>query len=207
MTQFYVYIHIRPDGSPFYVGKGSGRRAWKFQGRSERHTRTVAKYGAENIIVWTMNCASESEAITQEITLIRSLREGNIDLANICDGGEGIAGMKHSDEARAKISAAGRLRTWTDERKAKFSASQIGNTYGAGHVVSEKNKKLVSDKFKGKPKSESHKAALSAVQIGKVISAETRARISIAKLGKLKSPETKDRMSAAQKARFAGIKK
>ena len=24
---FYLYLHCRPDGAPFYVGKGRGRRA------------------------------------------------------------------------------------------------------------------------------------------------------------------------------------
>jgi hypothetical protein len=26
--EFYVYLHVAPDGTPFYVGKGRARRAW-----------------------------------------------------------------------------------------------------------------------------------------------------------------------------------
>ena len=41
-SAFYVYMHCRPDGSVFYVGKGCGKRARDFASRSQKHHEIVA---------------------------------------------------------------------------------------------------------------------------------------------------------------------
>ena len=47
--RFYVYVHEfasgRNEGRPFYVGKGSGRRAWSISTRSKYWHSVAVKYG------------------------------------------------------------------------------------------------------------------------------------------------------------------
>ena len=43
----YVYLHTKPNGEIFYVGKGNGYRAYDKNHRSEYWKRVVNKYGYE----------------------------------------------------------------------------------------------------------------------------------------------------------------
>lgn len=61
-------------------------------------------------------------------------------------------GWRHTPEARAKISAAGRGRIFSAERRAKMGASKVGNKYGAGRHVSEEMRRRLSDAQKGRPR-------------------------------------------------------
>jgi hypothetical protein len=95
---FYAYTHSRPDGSVFYVGKGTGRRAWNFtHGRNPHHRSIIKKHGAENIIVTIHPCADEAAAFELEMKLIAE----HTSLANMTDGGEGASGRPISDKVRA----------------------------------------------------------------------------------------------------------
>lgn len=127
--QFYVYIHSKPDGTPFYVGKGHGKRAHRFSVRNPHHKNIVSKYGKHNIIVGKLECATEDAAFEAEKKLISFLRSIGIELVNRTVGGEGSAGLVLSAEARAQISASltGRKGApHTAESKAKISAANTG---------------------------------------------------------------------------------
>ena len=46
---YVTYAHIKPNGSMFYIGKGSMRRAHSAVGRNVIWERTVKKYGGFSV--------------------------------------------------------------------------------------------------------------------------------------------------------------
>lgn len=113
MDKYYVYLHRKPDGTVFYVGKGQGKRAINFARRSAWHKSTVAKYGRHNISVeFLYTELSDDEAKWLEIATIAHLRELGEPLINLTDGGDGVSGVKkpHTPESRRKISLANKGR-------------------------------------------------------------------------------------------------
>lgn len=96
--EFYTYLHCRPDGIPFYVGKGVLKRAREFSPsrRTVHHKNIVNKYGRDQIRVCLFRCADEEDAFLTERTLIKELREQGFPLINRTEGGEGRYGVKAS---------------------------------------------------------------------------------------------------------------
>jgi len=132
--EFYTYLHCRPDGTPFYVGKGFGKRSHRFsQGRTAHYKNVIAKYGKENIGVFVFPCESEKQALEDEVATIAQLRREGYALVNLTNGGEGASGRTQSASTREKVSAArkgkpnGRLgKTLSAETRAKQSAARMG---------------------------------------------------------------------------------
>ncbi len=140
---FYAYIHARPDGTPFYVGKGIRERAVELtSNRNKYHNNIVAKHGAENILVGKMDCSSEEIAFELEKGLIKCLRRAGVKLANMTDGGEGCSGLIYSEQSRAKMSASQKLRIRTPEEIARMSASLKGRIFSEEHKEALRGRKL-----------------------------------------------------------------
>ena len=97
--KYFVYVHCKPDGIPFYVGKGNQERIKYVVRDNQHHINVVAKYGLPNIQVITYQCATEKEALNLEVQIIRILRhEMGYVLANMTDGGEGSSGFVQTEE-------------------------------------------------------------------------------------------------------------
>ncbi len=180
MKTFYVYQYIRAvngkhglAGSPYYVGKGSGRRAW-----SRRHfSKPPSDPKQIEIVCDGMN---EMDALQLEMFLIHL--HGRIDretgcLWNRTDGGEltpafrgntsGMKGKKHSPESRATMAAA-KLGRKTGPHSAEWSANiAAGNR---GKKRSAEYCARMSAALKGKPKqprSAEHCEAIRQAKLGR----------------------------------------
>ena len=138
MILSYAYIHCKPDGTPFYVGKGVRARYKNFTYRNQYHKRVVAKYGQENILITKMDCSDNKIALELEIGLIKCLKRMGFSLANLTDGGEGTVGWKCPDHVKQAVAEANKKRIWSEEQKRK-----IGN-FGRGKIRPEHSQKMKS---------------------------------------------------------------
>jgi len=154
MTTAFAYVHCKPDGTPFYVGKGALRRAKYLGERNPHHQTIVNKYGKENILIGMLDCSSSSIAYKLERGLIKCLRRSGVNLTNFTDGGEG--GLNPTSETRKRLSDAAKKRG-------------VSDACHAARVVAKK----------GKPLSEEQKVKQSLSMKGIVFTEEHRANISI----------------------------
>jgi len=175
---YNAYIHCKPDGTPFYVGKGKDNR-WDYLSSSWRnnyHKNIVNKYGKENILKGKLDCSTEQIAFDLEKGFIKCLKRQGVKLANLTDGGEGMSGLSPSEETRKKLSLAFKGKPKTFEHNQKVG---IAN--------------------KGKKRSLEHKMAVSKAQKGKKHSEETRLKMSLAHKKIKKSAQALANIIAAAK--------
>lgn len=165
---FYVYLHCQPNGDPFYVGKGSGKRCREFTvSRTLRHRNTVAKYGRGNIGVYVFPCDSQEQALDDEARWIAQLRGEGWNLVNVTNGGEGPSGYVHTEEDRRKMSNA-----------------LIGNKRVLGQKRSAETRAKIAQATTGKKQSAETIAKRVAKNLGQKRSLEVRERMSQAAYGR-----------------------
>jgi hypothetical protein len=87
--QFYSYLWLREDGTPFYAGKGHGNRAFV---RGRHHLRPPSDRA--RILIFPM--ASEMEAFESEKSLIELF-------GNALKGHHHNLGCKYSDKTRQRM--------------------------------------------------------------------------------------------------------
>lgn len=101
MTQFYSYMWLREDGSPYYAGKGQGNRAFRSAGHGVHRPKNPNR-----ILVFPM--MNEGEAFESEVALIELFGRKDTGagcLRNLTDGGDGPSGYIHSKKQKDKIKA------------------------------------------------------------------------------------------------------
>ena len=133
--RFYTYAYLREDRTPYYIGKGSGRRINENKGRPCKKPKDKSR------IIFLKQKLTEEEAFNHEKYMIDVF--GRIDLGtgilhNKSDGGEGSSGAVRSEEVRSNHSK--RMKGKLTGEKHPF--------YGKKH--SEESKRKQSEKMKGK---------------------------------------------------------
>jgi hypothetical protein len=171
---FYTYAYLREDRTPYYVGKGKGRRAF------EKHGISVPP--RERILFLKQNL-TEEEAFKHEIYMIAVLGrkdKGEGILWNFTDGGEGQAGRFISEETRQKLAEAARNRApVSTETRRKLSEA------GRGRTRTEEFRKKISESNRQR----------------EPMSLEGRQKVSEANTGRKHSEEERRKMSKAGEGR------
>lgn len=186
MIQFYSYLWLREDGTPYYAGKGNGNRAF----RRKNHV-ACPPTKQESILIFPM--ISEAEAFESERALIELFGRkdfGTGALLNRTAGGQGSSGRRASVETRVKIAAAS-------------ARAQKGRKHSPEHVA------RVADANRGKRRSSEQRARISCGKTGTTLTPEHKEKLRLASTGQVHSEVARLHMSAAQKghpATFAGRK-
>jgi hypothetical protein len=100
---FYTYAHYRKNddsGLPFYIGKGSGKRAF-VRRRTAYWKNIVAKNGLRVDILCSW--PSEEDAFIHEKVLIEIFKSMGACECNLTKGGEGPSGMTHSEQVKQRM--------------------------------------------------------------------------------------------------------
>jgi hypothetical protein len=155
MNNFYVYAYIRSKdsktakaGTPYYIGKGTENR------RFRKHVNISIPN--KNFILIIENDLTEIGALAIERRLIKWWGRKNTGtgiLLNRTDGGEGISGYKHTENAKNRIGQA-----------------SIGRNKGP-KILSNETKRKISTSLKGKkkpPRTKEHALKISEALKGKI---------------------------------------
>ena len=122
---YYVYRYNREDGTPYYIGKGKGRRMF------EKHV--IALPPKDRIIVIAKGLY-DNEAKLLERKLIEYYGRKDLGtgiLRNLTAGGDGSEGRILSAETKTKISKSlsGNKRIFTKEHRENLSSALIKLDY------------------------------------------------------------------------------
>jgi hypothetical protein len=193
-VKFYVYVHNRPGGRCFYIGKGSRGRAWTTGSRNKHWRAIVASCGGfETRIVDEFD--DESAALAAEVELLELAVQMGAALSHKTAGGEGGSGLKKSAESIEKTAAFNRGKRRSPDAVARTA---LGNR---GQKRTDEAREYMRRAQIGATMSPEAKAKVRAALTGRPVSAETRAKIAAAHRGKKLTAEHKAKLAAAKRGK------
>ena len=99
-NDYYTYAYLREDRTPYYIGKGKGKRIYCTQ-------RTIKLPKDKSLILLLKKGLTEEEAFKHEVYMIFVLGRKDLGtgiLRNLTSGGEGSSGHIKSEEEKQSIS-------------------------------------------------------------------------------------------------------
>lgn len=179
---FYVYAYLRGEqsksiahgkpGTPYYIGKGKGYRAWR-----SHDTVKLPKDTSNNIIIIAEGLEEDVAFKIESLHIKLWGRKDNNTgiLHNQTNGGEGLAGRTHSEETKRKMSLKAKARPpWTDEQKKRHSDARKGagnpmfGRKDSPEMRLKKSQRMKGDKNPqyGKRNTDEYKQAMSRARLG-----------------------------------------
>ena len=152
MSGFYTYLWLRESGTPYYAGKGTGRRA--FSSSAHGVHRPV-----DRVRILIQEFPSEEDAFEAEKFLIAYYGRKDLGtgcLRNLTDGGEGSVGAIRSEEFRRNLAERTR-----------------GNKYCLGIKQSQETRQKRANKLRGRKRPEEVVKRIADSQRGRKVSLET----------------------------------
>ena len=134
---YYTYAYLREDGTPYYIGRGKGNRAY-----DKTHRIAVPP---KDRILFLKQSLSYDEATKHEVYMIAVLGRKDTNsgiLRNLTDGGEGRLGPKPPEEIE-KIKKA-----LTGRKQSKEHIENISRAKRGVPIHSEKTKETRRQQFK-----------------------------------------------------------
>ena len=183
----YAYLHCRPNGTPFYVGKGTANRVTRTHARNKHYGHITTKYGRGNILIGSLECSSDAIAFELEKGLIKCFRRMGVELTNMTEGGDGGFRKGHIAWNKGKSGelSAETLKKMSDARKGTPSPNKgVACSEEVKDKISKANKGMTAWN-KGRPHPEEVKNKLRIAVTGFKHTTEARARISAAQIGRI----------------------
>ena len=179
--RFYVYAYLREDGTPYYIGKGCGRRIHV----KHKHVPVPPPKRRVKLVV-DVDEATSFRFEKQCIAYWGTKHDSSGILINLTKGGEGTSGLQFSDESRKQMSDSAKARGITS--RAQYDALMAW-AHGPRKPLTEAHKQTLSEGkqgvqpahligvkgFAGKKHTAEAIERTAAAHRGKIISAKTRA--------------------------------
>lgn len=205
-TRAYVYCITNTINGKRYVGVSMDPdRRWKQHqerangkvGKRRRVHHAIIKYGLSAFKFEVILCSSTWEsALAAETLIIAAYGTIEADFGyNLTEGGEGVLGLVHSAETRAKLSA-----IFKGVKKGPPSSAHREALRAAmsGRKPTEAVMSAALAANKGRKFTEAQRAARVVQLTGRPVSAETKEKIRLGNVGKKRTPEQCANNRAAQ---------
>ena len=181
-NRFYTYAYLREDRTPYYIGKGQGKRLYQ---KGKKETKPPKD---ESRIIFLKKNLNEEEAYKHEKYMIVVFGRKDLGtgiLRNKTDGGgapsgrvvsaeskeklrRSNTGKKHTEKSKKKMSELAKLRRHTEETKRKIGEKSKNRKPRLGKKMSEEAKKKLKGINSGRKHSEYSKKKMSDAHKGRI---------------------------------------